>query len=260
MKRATFQRFSCGWMLVAFAVLALGACGGGDGDSDSGDTAPAAPAAPAFDESTAGSVQGAVKHANGDDPDKAIRMSADPVCNGLHSEPVYTETLVAEGGNLGNVFVYVKSGLEGYDFPAPAEPAELAQQGCVYLPHVSGIMVGQGLKIINKDPTLHNIHAKPSANPEFNAAQPFQDMVLEKTFDAVEVMVPFKCDVHPWMSSYLGVLDHPYFAVSGPDGSFSIDKLPPGTYTLEAWHETLGTQTQEVTLEANGSVDVEFTF
>ena len=136
----------------------------------------------------------------------------------------------------------------------------LNQQGCTYAPHVSGIMTGQTLIIRNSDPTLHNVHALPKNNEEFNQGQPFQDMELEKEFGTAEVMVRFKCDVHPWMSAYMGVVDHPFFATSGADGSFAIEGLPAGDYVLEAWHETLGAQTQSVTVAADGAVDVSFDF
>jgi hypothetical protein len=134
------------------------------------------------------------------------------------------------------------------------------QKGCQYLPHVQGVMVGQKVKIVNSDPTLHNIHAHAKANPEFNQGQPFQGMEMEKVFDKVEVMIPFRCDVHPWMASYMGVLDHPFFAVSKADGSFEIPNLPPGSYTLEAWHESLGTQTADVTVAAGAPADANFSF
>ena len=120
--------------------------------------------------------------------------------------------------------------------------------------------VGQPLEIVNSDPTLHNIHAMPKANPEFNNGQPIQGMKMTHTFTAKEVMVPFKCDVHGWMNAYVGVLDHPYFAVTDTDGKFELKGLPPGTYTIEAWHEKLGTQTQSVTIGAKETKDVTFTF
>jgi hypothetical protein len=119
---------------------------------------------------------------------------------------------------------------------------------------------GQKLEILNSDPTLHNIHATPKSNSEFNTGQPIQGMKTEHTFNSQEVMVPFKCDVHGWMNAYVGVLDHPYFAVTGPDGKFSLKGLPPGTYTVEAWHEKLGATTQSVTLAAKETKDVSFTF
>ena len=134
------------------------------------------------------------------------------------------------------------------------------QVGCRYTPHVFGMRVGQTLKIRNSDATLHNIHATPAANPEFNMGQPIQGMEFDRTFDAAEVMVPFKCDVHGWMNAYVGVLDHPYFAVTGDDGNFDISELPPGDYVVEAWHEELGTQTQNVTVGEGGTAEVSFTF
>ena len=122
------------------------------------------------------------------------------------------------------------------------------------------IQVGQTLQILNSDPTLHNIHATPASNEEFNMGQPIQGMQFERTFDNVEVMVPFQCDVHGWMNAYIGVLDHPYFAVTATDGMFDISTLPPGNYVIEAWHEELGTQTQNVTVATGETADVSFTF
>ena len=136
----------------------------------------------------------------------------------------------------------------------------LNQEGCRYIPHVLGIQVGQTLNIVNSDPTLHNIHAIPEANEEFNMGQPIQGMQFERTFDTPEIMVPMRCDVHGWMNSYIGVLDHPFFAVTGEDGMFDISSLPPGDYVIEAWHEALGTQTQNVTVTTGGTAEVSFTF
>ncbi len=242
-------------MAAVAVVLLLAACGGGEAPAPSEKAAAAPTAAPPA--AGSGSIQGMVAYTNGD-PDTAIKMDADPVCAGLHSEAVHTEQVVAEGGQLANVFVYVKEGLTG-SYSAPAEAHLLDQQGCRYSPHVSGIMVGQTLTIRNSDPTLHNVHALPEKNPEFNQGQPFQGMELEKTFDQAEVMVRFKCDVHPWMSSYMAVLEHPFFAVSGDDGSFAIEGLPAGDYAVEAWHEQLGTKTQNVTV-GDGPVEVSFDF
>lgn len=244
--------------LALAASFLMVACGGGGEDAAAPSAAP--PAAPAATAAAAGNgvISGTIAYANGD-PDAAITMDADPVCQGLHPEAAYTEKVVADGGGLANVFVYVKSGLSG-SYPAPAEKALLNQQGCQYSPHVSGIMVGQTLVIKNSDPTLHNVHAMPDKNAEFNQGQPFQDMTLERTFDHPEVMIPFKCDVHPWMSSYMGVLDHPFFAVSAGDGSFSIEGLPAGEYEVEAWHETLGAKTMTVSVAADGTAEANFDF
>jgi hypothetical protein len=134
------------------------------------------------------------------------------------------------------------------------------QRNCVYHPHIFGIMTKQNLEIINSDATLHNVHATPVNSQEFNVGMPTQGMKITKSFKKPEVMVHIKCEVHPWMSAYAGVLDHPFFAVAGKGGSFELPKLPAGTYTLEAWHEKLGTQTQQVTVADGGSADVTFNF
>jgi plastocyanin len=166
----------------------------------------------------------------------------------------------SDGKTLGNVFVYVKDGLGNYVFDTPTEPAKIDQKECRYHPHVFGMRVGQPLEIQNSDPTLHNIHALPKNNTEFNTGQPIKDMKTTHTFTAKEIMVPFKCDVHGWMNAYVGVMDHPYYAVTGEDGKFELKSLPPGTYTIEAWHEKLGPMSESVTLAAKDSKEVNFTF
>jgi plastocyanin len=187
-------------------------------------------------------------------------MDSDPNCATQGSGATDESVVVGANGALQNVFVYVKDGLGDLRFPVPTAAAVIDQKGCKYIPHVLGAQVGQPVEIVNSDPTLHNVHAIPKANQEFNTGQPIQGMKHMHTFSTKEVMVPFKCDVHGWMRAYIGVLDHPFFAVTGPDGSFSLRGLPPGTYTIEAWHETLGTQTQTVTIAAKESKDVAFAF
>jgi plastocyanin len=158
------------------------------------------------------------------------------------------------------VFVYVKDGLGNLKFPVPTTPLVLDQKGCQYRPHVFGVQAGQPIEILNSDATLHNIHAWPQANQEFNMGQALQGMKDTHTFTTQEIMVPFRCDVHRWMNSFVGVVAHPFFAVTGADGAFSLKGLPPGTYTIEAWHEKFGTKTASVTIGAKESKDVAFTF
>jgi plastocyanin len=179
-----------------------------------------------------------------------------------NTTPQFQETYMvgSDGKSLANVFVYVKDGLGNYMFDTPTEPAQIDQQACRYHPHVFGMMVGQTLEILNSDPTLHNIHALPKGNQEFNTGQPIQGMKTTHVFTKPEVMVPFKCDVHGWMNAYVGVLPHPFFAVSAADGTYTIKGLPPGTYTIEAWHEKLGTKTQSVTIGASESKTADFSF
>ena len=184
-------------------------------------------------------------------------MSSDPLC--MTEGQALSEVLVVGPGNgLQNAFVYVKDGLGNRRFSAPTTPVVLNQQGCKYTPHVMGIQVGQPLEVLNSDPTLHNVHAVPKINKEFNFGQPLKGMKSSRAFDKHEVMVPFRCDVHGWMNAYAGVLPHPFFAVSKDDGSFEIKGLPAGSYTIEVWHEQLGTQTMEVTVSADASATANF--
>lgn len=175
-----------------------------------------------------------------------IRMAADPVCHEQHKEPVLSEQVVANKGNLQNVFVHIKEGLGGKAFPAPTTPVVLNQEGCQYKPHLFGIQVGQPLEIVNGDPTLHNINAQPKTNKRFNIAQPLKGMKTTKRFDKPEMAVPFKCNVHPWMAAYGHVLEHPFFAVTDSEGNFTLIGLPAGTYTVEAWHEKFGAKSQTI--------------
>jgi len=249
-------------MAIALAAL-VGACGGNkESSSTSGEpSAPAGtPAGEKVDKATAGNVSGTVSLDGTAPKNDAIKMNADPVCLREAKGPQFQETYLAEDGKLANVFVYVKDGLGNYAYDPPSEPARIDQKECRYHPHVFGMRVNQPLEIINSDPTLHNIHALPKSNQEFNNGQPIQGMKMTHTFNQKEVMVPFKCDVHGWMNAYVGVLDHPYYATTDKAGKFELKDLPPGTYTIEAWHEKLGTQEQKVTLAAKESKEVTFTF
>jgi hypothetical protein len=191
---------------------------------------------------------------------EVVKMNADPVCQQQHASAFYTEDVVADAqGRLANVFVYVKEGVSG-TFPTPTAPVTLNQSGCWYSPHVFGLQANQSLDIVNSDATLHNINAKPTVNPPFNVAQPVKGMKTTKKFPKPEVMVKFKCNVHPWMSAYAGVVNHPFFGVTDDAGAATINGLPAGTYTLEAWHEVYGTQTQSVTVGDGETKAIEWTF
>jgi len=206
-------------------------------------------------------VKGVVKFVGEAPKPRLISMKADRQCDAIHGGKSVTaeDFVVNPNGTLKWVFVYVKEGVKGKYNP-PSEPVVLDQQGCWYQPRVFGIMVGQKLEIRNSDPLLHNVHATPKKNKPFNIGQPVKGMKTYQTFNTPEVMVPFKCDVHPWMSAYAGVLDHPFFSVSNDKGEFEIKNLPPGTYTIEAWHEKLGTLTQTVTVKPGETKQIEFTF
>ena len=209
----------------------------------------------------AGSVTGKVNFTGTAPQMEQVSMAADPVCTGLHSEPVYTETVVANAnGTLKNVFVYVKEGLEGQSFPAPTEAVTFDQHGCWYKPHVFGIQVGQPLEIVNSDSTLHNVHSLAEKSKQFNLGMPIQGMKLKKTFENPEVMAKFKCDVHPWMNAYVGILTHPYYSVTDGEGKYEIKDLPPGKYVIEFWHEKLGAKSQTITVADNDDKALDFTF
>ena len=178
-----------------------------------------------------------------------IKADADPKCKLMHPDGIASDqVIVNSNGTLKNVFVYVKEGLAGKAFEVPKEPVSFNQEGCQYHPKVFGIQVNQPLEILNSDDTLHNVHALPANSQSFNLGMPIKGMKLKKTFAKPEVMVKIKCEVHPWMSAYAGVVDNPYYAVTGEDGSAVIKGLPAGEYTIEAWHEKYGTQTQKVTV------------
>jgi len=213
------------------------------------------------DPATAGSISGSIKFSGKAPKRKMIKVSADQFCNAQHAKGIKSEEVVVNSNKtLKNVLVYIKTGLEGRQFSLPKEPATLIQEGCWYSPHVIGVMVNQPIKIQNNDDTLHNIHSMPKTNRGFNFAQPIKGMKSTKSFSKAELVIPVKCDVHPWMGGYIGVLSHPYFAVTGNKGSFSIKNLPPGDYVIEAWHEKYGVMSKKVTVAAKAAKKVNFTY
>jgi plastocyanin len=256
MVRSFFRSFPPGAAAALAAALAVSGCGGQQQDA-----APAAEPAvltSPVNAATAGNVTGRIAFEGTPPKPTPIKMGSDPYCE--QQGAAATETVVVDaGGGLKNVFVYVKDGLGDLRFPVPATPVVLDQKGCRYVPRVFGVQVGQPVEIVNSDPTLHNIHALAESNREFNMGQPMPGKYTH-TFSTREVMVPFKCDVHRWMTAYAGVLDHPFYAVTSDEGRFELKGLPPGTYTIEAWHETLGTATQTVTIGEQETKDVPFSF
>ena len=189
-----------------------------------------------------------------------IKADADPKCKMVHPDGITPDqVLVYHNGTLKNVFVYVKDGLNGKIVPAPKDPVVFDQKGCQYSPKVFGIQVNQPLEIRNSDDTLHNVHALPVNSKSFNLGMPIKGMKLKKTFTKPEVMVKIKCEVHSWMTAFAGVLDHPFFGVTGDEGIAAIKDLPAGEYTIEAWHEKYGTQTQKVTV-TDKDQEISFSF
>jgi plastocyanin len=249
---------------VVGGMFLLTVCSKGDNGSVQAAPPAAQPAAPTADASAAGgTITGKIKFTGTAPRNPAIDMSEEAVCKAKYkTAPPTEENVVAGPANaLANVFVYVSAGVPaGQSFPAPTTPVVLDQDGCRYHPHVFGVMVGQPIEIRNSDPVLHNIKAVAKKNRPFNVSQPTAGMKTTRTFAAAEVMVNLECNVHGWMKSYVGVRPDPFFAVSGTDGSFSITGLPPGTYTIEAWHEKFGTQTATVTIAGTESKTANITF
>jgi Carboxypeptidase regulatory-like domain len=201
-----------------------------------------------------GTVQGTVSFKGGAPAPAAIAPSEDPACQGM---ALTDQSLQVKDGKLGNVLVRV---LGLVPRSRQAKPALIDQQQCTYLPRVQGVAAGQPILIKNSDGTLHNARAIAGTKSIFNVAQPPNGKAVERNLPAGTEVVRLKCDIHPWMTSWVVVNPNPYFATSGADGSFSIEHLPPGNYTLEAWHETLGTQTAEVSVKEGESTSVSFEF
>lgn len=209
-------------------------------------------------ESVVGTLKGTVILEGTPPPPKELNLGT---CTTNVKGPVYSDAVKVANGKLQNAFIWIKQGLESYKgAKAPDSPIVMDQEGCLYRPHVIGAQVGQKVIFLNSNPVLHNVRAVVEQNAPFNDMMPTKDMRLEKTFEKSEVMVRAKCDVHPWMSAFIGVVPHPFFAVSDAEGAFSLVNVPEGTYELEAWTEAFGKQTQKITIKPRETSAVTFTF
>jgi plastocyanin len=213
------------------------------------------------DAATAGVLTGKIRFIGKRPARKRIDMSEDPACVEAHHGKAYDESLVVNpNGTLSNVFIYIKSGLEGKKFEVPSTPVVIDQNGCWFHPRVMGIQTGQILQVTNSDPVTHNIHPLAQINREWNHSQGQGDAPLARKFTKPEVMIRVKCNIHSWMHAFIGVVENPYFAVTGSDGTFEIPNVPPGNYVIEAWQEKLGTQDQNITVTPSGKIETNFTF
>jgi plastocyanin len=246
------------WGLGLASALTLTACKdtsdaskeGGNPAAAAGTTREAAPApTKTVDPTTTSTVTGVVSFGGTPPAPTMIRASSDAACSKVHPSEFDGGDVLVKDGKVENVFVWVKTGLEAYAFPMPAEPVKMEQLGCMYKPRLAGVRAGQEIVFTNDDPTMHNVSAKPKTQKGFNIVTPVGQHG-SRTFQKPEVPIRVGCDVHPWMSAYLGVVDHPLFAITGPDGAFTLKGLPPGTYTIAAWHERLGTIEQRLTIAA----------
>jgi plastocyanin len=261
MDKKTWTGISAISALALCGLLLLAACTKKENTEPSSNTtaeqqAPAAPAVTPIDPATAATISGTVKF-DGTAPKPAkIDMSQDPACKGMNE----AESIVVTDGDLANVFVYVKDGLGNRTFDVPKDPVVLDQSGCKYHPHVLGVMAGQTVQIKNDDQTTHNIHPTPKDNREWNESQPPSSPAIEKNFAREEVMLPVKCNQHPWMKMYISVVKSPFYAVTDKSGKYEIKGLPPGDYTIAFVQEKLGEQDQKVTVAAKETKTVDQSF
>ena len=235
----------------AFVLLVLAACGGGDRSVASRAVTPLDPAA-------TGTITGTVGF---DGPVPAMAMlplGGEPICSAQHQGPVLAGDALVHDGRVENAFVYIKEGLGTRVFTVPGAAITIDQKGCLYRPRVAGAQLGQPITFVNSDALLHNVHGSPAASSPWNFGMGVQGSRRTITVEKPEVMIQLRCDVHPWMRAYLGVVDHPYFAVTGPDGRFTFPNVPAGTYTLATWHERFGAQEAKTTVTAKETQDVSF--
>jgi plastocyanin len=245
-------------MLALCALLALAACSKKENTEQSSNATSEqpAPAATPIDPATVATINGTVKFDGAAPKPAKIDMSQDPGCKGTNQ----AENVMVDNGDLANVFVYVKDGLGNRSFDLPTDAVVIEQKGCQYHPHVLGVMAGQTVDIKNADPTTHNIHPTPKDNREWNESQPPSSADIQKNFAREEIMLPVKCNQHPWMKMYINVVKSPFYAVTDKSGKYEIKGLPPGDYTIAFVHEKLGEQDQKVTVAPKDTKTVDATF
>jgi len=242
---------------LAITLGIVVSCGGGGQRDASG---PPARTPTPLDPATTGVIEGEVRFEGTPPERREVRFGSFAECLAQHEGPVFADDVLVANGRVQNAFVYVADGLGERVFAIPAEPVTIDQHGCLFRPRVAGAQVGQTIAFVNSDPALHNVHGTPRASGGWNFALARRGLVREIRVGAPEVMVGVRCDLHPWMQSWLGVLDHPYFAVTGADGTFALRNVPPGTYTITAWHERFGTRSARVTLGERARAEVAFAY
>lgn len=243
--------------ILILTALVSTACGATPATTDT-----AAPPAQLkkVDPATAGAVAGKVTLSGPAPALETMRVAVDKTCiDAMGSTATSDAILIGADGSIQNAFVYIKDTLSDYAFDVPTQPYVLDQVGCRYTPRIFGVRVGQPLEMVNSDATMHNVHALPMVNQEFNRATPRKNDRITQIFTAPEQMVRFKCDLHAWMNAYGGVMPHPFFGVTSADGSFSLTGVPPGKYELAVWHEKLGSTTQTIEIGNSQSVSLNFT-
>jgi hypothetical protein len=253
---------------AATLYLLLALAFGGGCSSDSGKEPrsekkePVTPSYFKVDPATAGVLAGTAKFKGKQPVRKQIDLDQDPACVKAHGKRLVSDesVIINQDGSLANVFVYIKTGLEGKQFEAKGGPVTIDQKGCWFYPRVAGIQTGQTLSVTNSDPLTHNIHPMAQLNREWNQSQSEGDAPLKRRFTRAEVMIPVKCNIHGWMRAFIGVVDHPYFAVTDSTGSFEMRNVPPGQYVIAAWQEKFGLKEQAVTLAPSDKAMAAFTF
>ena len=225
-----------------------------------GETSPPAARTPTpLDRTTTGTIAGEVR-VEGAVPAMAdVRFGSFGECASQHPGPVAVGDLLVHDGKLANAFVWLKDGLGDRVFAIPEVPVIVDQVGCLYTPRVAGAQVGQAIRFVNGDPLLHNVHGTPSVSSVWNVSLARKGATRDVRVDQAEVPISVRCDLHPWMQGWLGVVDHPYFAVTGTDGTFALSEVPPGDYTVAVWHERLGTAETRATVAPRGAATARFT-